>query len=152
MPANFPRALLLALALACSGPAPIPPTDAGTPDSGVPSQRHCVASSCDVSGNWQVIFTTVGPRPPLPCQAPLEKQLRFTSDLGKLCMLDAVDGGSDGGCGFSFVERSSHDAGFDYVDTWDLFRLDAGHIYGTWTTQASGVTSCSGSYSVHAVQ
>ena len=147
------RPALALLLIACSAPqqpdAGRP--DSGPPDSGPPAQQACVASSCDVGGNWQVIFTAVGFPPPIVCR-PVDEQIRFTANGSALCMLRAVDGGSDGGCGFSFVLQTESDAGIVLTDTWDLHQADAGHIYGTWSTQATGAASCTGTYSVHAVK
>ena len=146
--------LVLCFIAACSAPQ-VPdagPLDSGIPDAGPRPQQHCVQSSCDTGGNYQVIFTTTGFPPPLLCRAPPEKQLRFTSNGTTLCMLDASDGGTDGGCGFSFVVRFANDAGLNITDAWDLHQPDSGHLYGTWTTEASGSTSCTGAYAVHAVR
>ena len=144
--------LALCFITACSAPQ-VP--DAGPLDSGIPPrpQQHCVQSDCDTGGNYQVIFTTTGFPPPLLCRAPPEKQLRFTSNGTTLCMLDASDGGTDGGCGFSFVVRFENDAGLQITDTWDIHQPDAGHLYGTWSTQAvRDDGGCTGAYSIHAVR
>ena len=145
------RRLLPLLVAACTG-APAAP-DAGPKDAGLGPQQHCVASSCDVEGVWLVAFTGVPAMNPV-CR-PVEDQLRFTSDGGTVCMLEASDGGGDGGCGLEFVVRWRQDAGSDYLDGTDVWGFDvpdAGHLYGTWKTQVTGVSNCSATYAIHAVR
>jgi hypothetical protein len=85
----------------------------------------------------------------------VEDQLRFSSDGGTVCMRDASDGGTDGGCALTFVVRWQQDAGsgsFAGTDVWAFEVPDAGHAYGTWVTQVTGVASCSATYATHAVR
>lgn len=144
-------AVLLLAACSASPRADAGPLDAGGPDAGQRPQEHCVASSCDVSGSWQLVFTPTGPPPPVFCR-PAADQLAFTSNGATLCMPRAVDGGSDGGCGFSFVVVTANDSGIVFTDTWSLYQTDAGHLYGTWSTQATGAATCTGVFDVHGVQ
>lgn len=140
------------LLVACSaGPSGTDagPVDSGVPDAGPGVRQACVASTCELkSGVWQVIFTGVSANP--LCR-PVDEQVELTSSGSTLCMLKAVDGGSDGGCGFEFYFRSGNDAGLVIDDAWRLYRPDAGHIYGTWTTVVSGSASCTATYMLHAV-
>ena len=144
------RVLLIAFA-ACSG-GTMPPPDSGHQDSGPHPpgpQQFCVRSSCEAGGVWRVIYMGTSGNP--VCK-PVDDQIEFTSDGGSVCMLRASDGGSDGGCGLQFVIRWQQDAGLDGSDTWNVGIPDAGHMYGTWHTEVTGISNCQSTYDVHAVR
>jgi hypothetical protein len=143
------RALIVAALAIAACTAPPSPPDSGPLDSGPQVQQFCVGSFCSAGGTWRVAYAGTASNP--VCR-PVDDQLQLTSDGGTVCMLRASDGGSDGGCGLQFVivwAQAGDGGGLQGVDTWDVFIPDAGHMYGSWATHVTGVTSCDAVWSIH---
>lgn len=143
--------LLLVFIAACAAPMQL---DAGQQrDAGVAAPvAFCLSSRCDVDGAWQLTYTRdSGSYPQTGCFAT-GAPLKLTSDGGVVCMPDADDGSSDGGCGFWFhVKRNSLDWAASEVWAFDVTHGDGGALVGWWSVD-SVFPRCSDSYAIRATR